>query len=119
MRNIGMAMTGLIALYSMAACSGPSGSNCEVVAGGDTRLQITNATGTGLTVDFDGFAFVALMRPGACEIYGLPTLTANLLLNRCTFTADNECQRTSQIVSRSIPLTRDETTAIVVDGGFF
>jgi hypothetical protein len=104
---------------SVIACADPTGPGCEVVTAGDTRLQITNATGNGLTVSFDDFPFQALMRSGACEIFGVPSLTANISITQCTFVSDDNCQEFGASIARSIALTRGEITALVIDVNFF
>lgn len=117
--SVAAGTAGLAAVLAVMSCSDPVSSGCEVVTAGDTRIQITNATGSGLEADFTDFAFAAFMRPGACEIFGVPRVDVNLDFTLCNFVADNDCQPTSQTVSRSFTLTRDETLAVRIDQSLF
>ena len=97
----------------------PQPAGCEVVTAGPSSVIIYNDLSTGLEVDFVGFAFAALIRPGVCEEFGLPAGTVVLEITQCNFDAANECEKFGSTITRSITLDAGEAFTLRIDEDFF
>jgi len=66
-------VSGIVAQSILAGVQGPD-SGCEVVVNpqGPAFLKIINALSSEVDVEFQTLPLTATMRPGACELYGLP-----------------------------------------------
>ena len=61
------------------------------LAEGYGDIEIHNDLETGLDAFFPELAFGALIRPGKCEIYGVPDGSRDLELTQCNFVSDEQC----------------------------
>jgi hypothetical protein len=102
---------------------------CEVVSQGQSFLQIVNAlesANAGLDVVFKDFPFEAIMRPGACELFGLPPGTFTVEITQCVFSADevargdfSDCMLVGSSESRTFSVEVGETYTLRVTESFF
>jgi hypothetical protein len=97
----------------------PEPAGCEVVTAGPSSVIIYNDLSTGLDLNFVGFAFGALIRPGVCEEFGLPSGTVVLEFTQCIFEADDECEEFGPTITRSITLDAGEAFTLRIDENFF
>jgi len=88
---------GLIAIIGSTddGGGGSSGSSsCErgtALADGYGDIEIHNDLSTGVEAFFPEMAFAALIRPGKCEIFGVPDGNRDIELTQCNFASDDEC----------------------------
>ena len=95
------------------------GSSCELVTQGESFLKVTNNLSTGLEVFFEQFAFGALMRPGVCEIFGMPSGSVKVELTQCTFASDSECALFGSTITKLFSIGKGETQDLVVTADTF
>ena len=119
--------TASVSLSGMGLSRGGGDPNCEVVFPGPSFLQVINALGTntgGLDVEI---AFLeALVRPGACELYGLPAGTYTVDITQCEFSAADvavgdfsDCTEIGATRSVTFTVSSGDTHTIEVTPSFF
>ena len=92
---------------------------CERVTQGESDVIIENHLGTGVEAYFEDIAFSALIRPGKCEIFGMPAGSREVELTQCDFVADDTCNPFGPTVTIDLPLAVGEERTIDVTSGLF
>ena len=103
----------LLALYGAVSCTKDGEKTCETVvnANGPAFLNVINNRNDEIFVDLRSIIpFGAQVRPGACEIYGLPS-------GNHTITIENESGTSSKDVG--ISLGSGSTYTLTVGENFF
>lgn len=112
----------LIALWGCDSGGGGDGeSACERVtalAGGYGDIEIHNNLDTGVEAFFPELAFAALIRPGKCEIYGVPDGSRDLELTQCNFASDDECNNFGNTQFLAIEVAEGEKD-VIYSGDYF
>ncbi|MCP3979159.1 MAG: hypothetical protein GY716_07480 [bacterium] len=109
----------VLVLTLLVCCGGDSDGRCEQVTLGNSDAKIENNLDTGVEADFPDIAFQALIRPGKCEIFGMPAGSREVELTQCTFVADDQCNTFGPTVEIDLPLSEGETITIDVHSGLF
>jgi hypothetical protein len=107
-------------LTGCGGSGGGGGTGCELVTEGESFLKMTNHLNTGLRVYLEQFAFGADMRPGVCEIYGMPAGSVSVELTQCNLSDDGGCPDLfgpTRTISFSV--AEGETHDIVVTADLF
>ena len=123
-----IAIVFVVGLFStfVLSCDGSSGDgggggNCERVtalAEGYGDIEIHNDLNSGVSAFFPELAFEALIRPGKCEIYGVPDGSRELELTQCDFASDSECNAFGNTQFLTIPVEEGGKEVIFV-GDYF
>lgn len=111
----------LIALLVLCGCNSTDDifDNCERVTSGESDVVIQNQLGTGVEAFFEDIAFSALIQPGKCETFGMPSGSREVELTQCNFVADDTCDPFGQTVSIDLPLAVGEERRIDVTASLF
>jgi len=105
--------------FSGCPNGGGSSGGCEVVTLGNSRVRIENDLSTGVEAFFPDIALSALIRPGKCEIFGMPAGSREVELTQCTFVSDSNCNNFGATVMIPLPLVQGEERVISVIPSMF